>query len=354
MSSFLKKLAEVLAEAQARGVVSPETSKTLLDVGGEQDSRRHFVGLTSILGWLGGAVVVTGIILLISANWQHVGGLVKIAGFLVLLAAAHGGAFYIRWKKLPYPFTASALNFIGAGLFLAGVGLIAQVYNLHDRPANGVLMWVVAIVPLAVLLESGPITVMSIGAVLAWMHMEGATAGSVVAMPDTASCHILLEIGLGVGLVGFAGLARKVRLPVAATLRVCGFILVAALLYFYGFYRHWSYDYCSHYSNWHDAPTKLGMLLPFAALAVGALGLALGWRGMATASLTLRAALLALLAAVLIIAGGGAAVDTGILPRGPEVKAWEFGWWHGYDVAQWTIAIAAWLVWLTLSAWCLV
>src|SRR5512135_2292044 len=121
MASFVKKLEDVLAEGREKGVVTPEQSAALVEIGRSQDRARHYVGLAAILGWLGGLVVVAGIILLISANWEHIPRLVKIAGFLALFAAAHGGALYIRWKNIPWPFTASALHFIGAGLFIAGV-----------------------------------------------------------------------------------------------------------------------------------------------------------------------------------------------------------------------------------------
>ena len=353
MASFVKSLEELLAHARSRGVVTPETSQALLDMGREQDRRRHMTGLTAILGWLGGAVIVVGVILLVAANWESIPGFVKIAGFLALLAGAHGGALWIRWKEKPYPLTASALHFIGAGLVLAGVGLIAQVYNLHDRPPDGVLVWVIAIVPLAVLLESAPIAVMSIVAVLVWGHMEGAFSGSPLEMPDSFAAHIMLEIGLGVALFGFAGLLRRRNETLAAALRVSGLVLVAALLYVCGFYRYWSDNPHSSY-YWTHSNVSFSINLPFAALAHGAIGLTLGWRRIIEGSRTMRALLIGLLAVVLAIAAVAAAADVSLLPRGPEIEQWQFGWSSHCDLVEWVVSVAAWLAWFALSAWCLV
>src|SRR2546430_6191414 len=45
----------------------------------------------------------SGVILLIAANWQHIGAGVKILGFLLLLGGAHGAALWIQWTGRPYP-----------------------------------------------------------------------------------------------------------------------------------------------------------------------------------------------------------------------------------------------------------
>jgi uncharacterized membrane protein len=129
MATFLKNLEGLLASARDRGLIDPPSSEALLALARESARGR-------------GAAL--GIILLISANWQALPPWVKILGFLALFSACHGSAIWIRLSGRPWEKTAEALHFMGAGLFLAGVGLIAQIYHLNARPPNGVLLWWVA------------------------------------------------------------------------------------------------------------------------------------------------------------------------------------------------------------------
>jgi hypothetical protein len=338
---FHKQLDKLLDTAAGRGLVDPTTADALRALAREEVRERGVLTLAGTLAWLGGGAVIVGIILLVAANWDSIPDMIKLGGFLALLAGTHAVGFRIRQARLPLEKTAEAFHFIGAGLFLAGVGLVAQIYHLDARPPNGILLWLVAIAPLAFLLRSVTITTMTFFALLLWAHMEGFFSGSPVEMQDSFAAHLALEVGLGVGLIGFSG-ALKGREPgMAATFRGWGTLLLFYGLYCLGFYRHFSESY-------HEARS---IALPCAFLGLGAVGMAVGWRGLSPESAWLRNRLGVLLGATLLLSAAAFAADAGFLPRGPSFEFMSFGWNQSFDLVEWVLSTAAWAVWFLLALW---
>lgn len=349
MASFLTRIERLLADATAKGIVDARQSAGLLALAREGEKDRGALHLAAVLGWLGGGVLLVGLILIASANWDGIPDIVKLGGLLALLAGTHGTGLWIRWKDLPYGKTAEAFHLVGAGLFLGGIGLVAQIYHLDSRPPNGILLWLVAIAPLALLLRSAPITVLSIVAFLLWAHMEGEFEGSPLQMLryDFTS-HLMLEIGIGTALVGFSPLFRDREPSVARAMRICGALLLFYGLYALGFYRHFSRP--NRY-GYYDEMTGTA-LLPFLALGLGTIGLALGARRMAPDQPWFRNRLLVLLSAGVGVACAALASDIGVLPRGPEVTQFSFGWHERYDMAEWLVSASIWALWFLLALWC--
>lgn len=341
MATFIKQLEKLLAAAADRQIISSAASDQLLALAHEQDKQRGALGLAAVLGWLGGTVTALGVVLLVAANWDQIPDGVKIVGFLLLLGATHGLGLWIRYTGRPLANTADALNFTGAALFIAGVGLIAQIYHLNARPPNGVFMWLLAIAPLAVLLRSGPITALTLFALAVWVHMEGSFPASPLQMPRYFTGQLMVELGLGVGLVGFSAFCRHAAEPVVGVMRAIGVLLLFYSLYAMGFYRHFS-----------RVTTSGSIVLPVAMLGFGAVGLALGAARFDTASVWLRRRLVVLLAVVLGVGAACLLADVGVLPRGRDLQFFNFGWYRHYDLAEWILSLAAWVVWFCLAGWC--
>jgi hypothetical protein len=344
MASFLSRLETLLGAAAGKGLVDEAARSGLMALAREQERERGVLRLAAVLGWLGGTILVVGVILLVAANWDGIPPAVKLTGLLALLAGAHAAALRIRWLNLPYAKTAEALHVVGAGLFLAGIGLVAQIYHLNDRPPNAILLWLVAIAPLAGLLRSGPLAALSVFACVLWLHMEASFEGSPLQVPDRFVLHLAMEIGLGLALISVSGLVRS-RVPaIGAVFRGLGVLALFGGLYLLGFYRH-MHEWCGYRSHGSH-------LLPWLLLTMGAVGLVVGARRFAPGLPWYRNRLVALLAFVLVLAWAVVLVDMGVVGRGPAYLNSDFGWSRSYHLSDWGISGASWLAWFLLAFWC--
>ena len=345
MASFLSKLKQLTQAATERGVVDAATAGALVALAEEREGESGVRSLSSLLGALGGGVVVLGVILLVAANWQATGDGVKIAGFLLLLGGTHGGGFWITATNRPYGRTADTLHFVGAGLFIAGVGLISQIYQLDARPPNGILIWLVAVVPLAYLLRSAPITGMAVFVLVLWAHMEGSFSGSPVEIP-TFGGHLMLEVGFGTALLGASSVVRAVEPGIARIMRAAGVVLLGYGIYTFGFFRYFSHSVT-------EAEASVGAwILPSAALLLGGLGLWVARKSLAEEAPWLRDRLNSLLIILLAVAATAVAVDLGLVPHGPDLWFFSFGGDRTFSLAELLVTIAAWVMWFLLALWC--
>ena len=341
---FHKRLEALLKTALDRQILGAETAEALRSLAKEQAREGGALTLASVLGWLGGGAVVLGIILLIGSNWDGIPDLFKIAAFLVLMGGTHAVGFTITRLGLPYERTAAAFHFIGGGLFLGGVGLIAQIYNLHGRPPNGVLLWLVSLIPLVILLKSSSLSLLSVFAFVLWAHLEGDQNGSVLELHDSFALHLMVQLGFGVAFVGFSAALKAWDSGVAAVLRVVGVLMLFWTIYTLGFYRHFSEPY-----YWRGSAGGEANLMVWLALALGAVGVAAGFRKMAPESPWLRNRLAILLGATLAVGVAVALVETGILGRGEQIQREEFGHWQRTSVAGWTLTVFAWALWFLIG-----
>ncbi len=344
---FHKRLEALLKSALDRKIVTPETADALKALAKDEVKERGALSLASVLGWLGGGAVILGVILLIGSNWDGIPDFLKIVCFLVLLGGSHGVGFWITKAGLPYEKTAASFHFIGGGLFLAGVGLVAQIYNLNGHPPNGVLVWLVSLLPLVVLLRSASLSFLALFAFMTWIHMEGAFSGSWLRMDDSFTMHLMIELGMGVALIGYSGLVNRWDGGVAAVFRVCGALMLLYTIYALGFYRYYSTEH-----SWYGHGRNGTSALPWGILALGGIGVAAGGRFLSPESIWLRNRLFILLGVTLAIGAAVVAITSGAISQGEQMETSEFGWWRRTTVGGWTVTIFSWALWFLLGLWC--
>ncbi len=256
VSAFGRKLHSLFTEAESAGIITSEQTQKLYDLAEQRKAAR--IDISAVLLALGSLIVIAGCILLIAANWQQLPAVCKFTLFFVLFAGIHGCGLWLRLRKRPLPRTAEVLNFIGMGLFLGGVGLVAQVYHLDNHAPNAILLWLVATLPLMVLLRSPSLTGMAVFALLVWLHMEGSADDSPVHIPESYSLWMVLEAGTGISLIIAAQLLEVRSYATAMVLRAFGMLPFLVALYSLTFFRHYGKPdtYSSHHHNiWGSALT---------------------------------------------------------------------------------------------------
>jgi uncharacterized membrane protein len=200
---------------------------------GEAGSR-----LVPIFGLLGAALVVLGVILVVSQNWDEISRQVKLAGGLVLLAATYAVGYWVRFGPLRLARTGEALLLAGTGVLLADLALISQQYNIDFNPSPLLLPVLLVAIAFSYLLRSRAYITASSAVGVIWLIAESQQEGSVLEARD--SMALLAVVGGGVWLLIAAELHRRLRWPeFAAPLQVAGALALFAAVYVLGFYRHY-------------------------------------------------------------------------------------------------------------------
>ena len=167
--------------------------------------------LLAILGILGGILVTAGAVLLVAANWDEVPKAVKIVGGLLLMLGAHG----VGWRfgrSGTHPAMAATFHLVGAGLFLANIGLVGQVYHLSSRPQNAILLWLAGIAPLPWILRSRALLLLTLSVFGVWLGTELVDSEGLLHFGGEARmCSLYLA--LAVVFIGAGRLLRGGRFP---------------------------------------------------------------------------------------------------------------------------------------------
>ena len=281
-----------------------------------QDGQSKFVVILSIIGAL---LVASGIILLISANWDAIPRGVKLLSGLALMLGAHAAGAWTRSRHADFHKTAEAFHLVGSVLFLANIALIGQVYHLNSRPPNAILVWWVGIAPLAWLLRSKLQYVLTLSAAMLWLMMEF--------VHDKGWFHLHHgELALlfypAIFTALYAAGVRMERSPAmdfSSVTRRFGLLGLSASLLPMLFGWHGSKDI---------APWVWSAYLPFAVLVVAGLGLAL--RGEAKLPLVWRGIWLATLTFWLVLVGV-------VCATGSDSRSWH---WERTDWVAWVASLA--------------
>ncbi len=187
--------------------------------------------LMAVLAAFGAVLVVAGIVLLISANWDAIPRGVKIATGLVLMLAAWAGGWFLRERHGSHPAIGEGLYLVGAGLWLANIALIGQIYHLTSRPPNAILLWLAGIAATPWILRSRALFVLTLTAFVLWLGMEANThAGLFGGTWEQAQMPLYGLVGLL--LAGCGSVLRSGRWSLfSPAAEKCGLLLLLAGAY---------------------------------------------------------------------------------------------------------------------------
>jgi uncharacterized membrane protein len=128
---FSQELFEYSKEWVSKGIISENQRTEILN---ENYTQKHISRrLIPILSVLGAAMVVLGIISVISANWDNIPSLIKLISGIVLMVLFYSTGYILRFRSRQLLKTGNGLILAGSGMFFANTVLIGQQYNLSDN-----------------------------------------------------------------------------------------------------------------------------------------------------------------------------------------------------------------------------
>lgn len=274
MSMFAKRLRGEMSRWVEAGVITAEQQTSIAALyPAEAESRR----VVTLFATLGTSILAVGLFLIISSNWNGIHDWVKIGALVVLLAGVYAGGWWLRIEPGRWPRIGDAVLMLGCLLFMGGIALVSQTFNLNARPPTGVLVWWLGIIAVPWLTRAKGAQFISMAAGLIWLTMELAYSGGWLELVDSHRDSIAEWSGAGC-LVGTAlltgGLAlRRTSFATFSSLHeMMGLIVLQTSLYCGGFARNGS----TH--DWEPVNLSAGFVLVGLALA-GAAAAAWGNRG---------------------------------------------------------------------------
>ena len=189
------------------GLITDEQRQKIVEHFQLKEDGNKFLAIISIIG---AALVICGIVLLISANWNEIPRGAKIGGGLLLMLGAHAGGWWLREVRRKYPKTGEALHLIGSGLFLGNIALIGQIYHISTREPNAFLLWWLGIAALPWLLRSKAQHLLLLFAFGIWFALETSQRDSWIYFADNQYQLVLLAL-LGLIYLGAGYCLRHSR-----------------------------------------------------------------------------------------------------------------------------------------------
>lgn len=163
--SFVKKINLFLDKALSNGILDQNTKEKLQNFAVNYE-RKSISSFANSIIFFGGFAIILGIILVISSNWDKISNFTKISSYIALLIGFHISAYQLRTIS---PKISQIIYYIIAGYILAGIGLIAQIYNLSSKNGEAYLMWFFMIIPMSILLRDNRIGVMAMMGLYFWI-----------------------------------------------------------------------------------------------------------------------------------------------------------------------------------------
>jgi uncharacterized membrane protein len=98
-------------------------------------------------------LIGVGLILFYAANWRKMGAGLKLTQVFLLLALTYGGSYVLLFTRRAQPLFGRGLLVLGMLSFGAAIGLVAQTFHISAHPTNGVLLWLIGTLVLAVVMD---------------------------------------------------------------------------------------------------------------------------------------------------------------------------------------------------------
>ena len=162
-------LADELAKWREEGLVSDEAARKIaarydIDLSGANERRSFILKLVAYL------FLALSLFTLVGANWEELPRAVRLIIVLGILAAVNFSGVWAQ--KNGKETQATTLFFLGNFCYGAAIVLVAQIYHLGEHMPDGVLLWAVGALALALATRKSIIALQALVLGLIWLLME--------------------------------------------------------------------------------------------------------------------------------------------------------------------------------------
>ncbi|MFM7148653.1 MAG: DUF2157 domain-containing protein, partial [Gemmataceae bacterium] len=166
-------------------LIQPEQAASILSLYRSEEEEAQVTQHHMVLALVSLASLLVGlaILLVIGHNWQEIPDPIKLGIILTTLAFAHGLGWLLKFK-LDRPMLAEAVFFLACLAFGGAIGLVAQVFHLNTNFPNGMLLWALGVLPVALAMNSLPIYMLYAVLLTIWSTSE-ISAGASFRTPDS-------------------------------------------------------------------------------------------------------------------------------------------------------------------------
>ena len=145
----MSKLGWLIKETKiwvSSGIISSDQADRIIGLYPAENKNR----LISVLLLLGAILLGAGVIMFFASNWQYLPKWGKITLVLIPLILFHLSS-QLTYRN--YPRLSQALSLLGCIMFGSGIWLIAQVFHINAHFPNGILFWLLGVLPVAFILR---------------------------------------------------------------------------------------------------------------------------------------------------------------------------------------------------------
>ena len=110
----------------------------------------------------GAVLIAAGAFSFVAANWQSMAAWARVALIVLSSLAASSAGWYVRDVRR-HRWTGEVLLVVGSAVFGAGIFLVAQIYNIRGNWPDGLILWMIGTLAVALATRSLLLYVLATG-----------------------------------------------------------------------------------------------------------------------------------------------------------------------------------------------
>jgi uncharacterized membrane protein len=188
MARYVVRLRQDVERWVSNGLIDTGTAGKLL-ADAESRDRQGF-GSGAVLAMMAALLLGAAILIFVAANWEAFPRLLRVGALFSVIAGGYvGGAIF---KSRGHGAIGEALWIVAVAAFGGSLALIGQMYHISGDESAAMLTWCAATALAAVVLRSGPLTVVAVGIIDAWL--AGLLTGGLFSFSHVATPHLFLPV----------------------------------------------------------------------------------------------------------------------------------------------------------------